>query len=55
MAYKRDKKITLGQLENAVQAINQKTAILKDFIDRAGLYIDDDGDLAQHTDTEEET
>lgn len=54
MAYNRNKKITVGQLEMAVQAINTKTAILQDFINDANLYIDEDGDLAQHDEEEEE-
>lgn len=58
MAYRKDKKVTVGQLESAVQAINTKTAILQDFIEQLGLYTDEDGDLAQQIEAqqiEEET
>ena len=54
MAYEKKHKVTLGQLETAVEAINVKTAILQDFINNLGLYIDEDGDLAQEDVKEQE-
>lgn len=54
MAYTRDKKVTVGQLEDTTSAINVKTAILQDFIEQLGLYIDEDGNLAQNDPEEEE-
>ena len=54
MAYTRDKKVTVGQLEDTTSAINVKTAILQDFIVQLKLFIDSDGNLAQYDPEEEE-
>lgn len=54
MPYNKNKKTTVGQLENTTSAIKGKIDILQDFMTRSRLFIDSDGNLAQNDPEEEE-
>lgn len=54
MPYNRNKKTTVGQLENTTSAIKSKIDILQDFMTHSRLFIDSDGNLAQNDPEEEE-
>ena len=47
MPYNINHKVTLGQLETVVRAINAK-------IESFGIYVDEDSDICQKDDEEEE-